>query len=54
MPNEEVLKCEECGREIKHFVHNCNINLIEIYGCPYCDDKCAFCNHESEKLSDNT
>lgn len=41
-------ECEICGREKKYFMHNCpnSIDYVEIYGCPFCDDNCAYCEHE--------
>ena len=39
------IECEECGRNIITFVHTCpnSNNVIEITGCPYCDDVCPEC-----------
>lgn len=47
MVNTDVEKeyCDECGNELKNFMHNCNGTSIydEIYGCPKCDDNCGEC-----------
>jgi hypothetical protein len=42
--------CEECGRKLKNFVHNCpaNCDMPEIYGCPKCDDVCSACQEKEE------
>lgn len=43
--NEEVEVCEYCGRRKKIFIHTCDkrLDLIELYGCPFCDDHCPYC-----------
>jgi len=37
-------KCS-CGQKLIKFMHNCpsSNNYPEIFGCPRCDDNCAFC-----------
>lgn len=44
----------ECGRKLKVFFHNCpnDNNYNEIYGCPYCDDKCGYCIKRMDNLND--
>lgn len=46
--NEKAEVCERCGRKKKTFMHTCDkrSDLIEIYGCPYCDDHCPYCEGE--------
>jgi DNA-binding protein Fis len=40
----ETEYCENCGRELKYFFHNCDgQDYNELYGCPVCDDCCPFC-----------
>lgn len=38
-------RCDFCGTKLKRFMHNCpkSKNLVEIYGCPKCEDECGFC-----------
>ena len=47
--DEEIEVCE-CGRKKRTFVHTCNhrLDLIEIYGCPFCDDYCPYCREVDE------
>ena len=44
MDNKKEI-CEKCGETKTYFMHNCPISsdMPEIYGCPNCDDHCAFC-----------
>ena len=48
---KDIEQCENCGRIKKSFMHNCDSsNYDEIYGCPKCDDKCAFCDMNAEPV----
>jgi len=40
-----------CGRKLKTFMHGCDerTDLVEMTGCPYCDDRCPMCANESEE-----
>lgn len=42
----EEERCDGCGNEKRTFMHNCSgsLNMLEIYGCPKCDDTCGFCS----------
>ena len=44
MGGEKKEKCENCGRKKKTFIHTCeSTTMLEVYGCPECDDHCGFC-----------
>ena len=43
--------CKWCGRKKKTFIHICDnrLDLIELYGCPFCDDHCSYCDKTQNK-----
>ena len=45
---KDTLKKCDCGRAIKHFMHNCpnSHDMTEVFGCPKCNDECGFCKEE--------
>ena len=43
---DEVEYCVICDTELRTFIHSCDGSSVsdEIFGCPRCDDVCAFCS----------
>jgi hypothetical protein len=46
--NNHSKECETCGEDTRQFVHMCpdSSNVIEVDGCPHCDDECGFCGYD--------